>query len=418
MLSRFAPFIVGIGVISAITSGWLATGSRFDFDPMNLKDPAAPSMVALFDLMDDGIVHPYSAEILADNLEAAGKLSDKLEQLDTVDRVDGLFSLIPESQQEKLAIIDRMALFLGPAFFAPPGDISMPAEKLYAFRNSILHSLGNLTSEKNLAAPAARLSSALKDASPDQLMVINERLFRFLPGRLNDLMTAMEAVGIRIETLPDVLKNRYLAADGTVRLEILPKADLRDPSALRAFVADVQAVAPHVTGGPVIIVEAGQAVLDAFVKALAISLIGIGAVLWFVLRRIGDVLLVFAPVCVAALWTLAASSVVDVPFNFANVIVLPLLFGLSVDFGVHIVLRQRYADAANDHDAMSTTTPRAILLSALTTVGSFGSIMLSGHPGTASMGLLLTISIILSLIAILVFLPALMMVLKPSRRAG
>lgn len=418
MLSRFAPFIVGIGVISAIASGWLATGSRFDFDPMNLKDPAAPSMVTLFDLMDDGIVHPYSAEILADDLEAAGKLSDKLNQLDTVDRVDDIFPLVPENQQEKLAVIDRMALFLGPAFFAPPGDIAMTAEKLNASRNSILQSLVHLTSEKELTAPAARLSAALKGASPDQLVAINEGLFRFLPGRLNDLVTAMEAAGIRIETLPDALKNRYLTADGRVRLEVLPKADLRDPSALQAFVTDVQTVAPHVTGGPVIIVEAGQAVLDAFGKALLISLIGIGAVLWFVLRRLGDVLLVFAPVCVAALWTLAASAILDVPFNFANVIVLPLLFGLSVDFGVHIVLRQRYADASNDHDAMSTTTPRAILLSALTTVGSFGSIMLSGHPGTASMGLLLTISIILSLIAILIFLPALMMVLKPSPRTG
>lgn len=417
-MSRYAPFIVGIGVISAMFSGWLATGARFDFDPMNLKNPAAPSMVTLFDLMDDGIVHPYSAEILADNLDTAEKLSDTLAQLDTVKRVDGIFSLIPENQQDKLAIIDRMALFLGPAFFAPPGDIAMPPQKLNESRNSILQSLDHLMSDKELAAPASRLMMAFKGTSPDQLAKINEGLFRFLPGRLNDLITAMEADGIRLETLPDTLKNRYLAADGTVRLEVLPKADLRDPEALRTFVSDVQAVAPHVTGGPVIIVEAGQAVLDAFGKALAISLIGIGAVLWLVLRRIGDVLLVFAPVCVAALWTLAASSVVDIPFNFANVIVLPLLFGLSVDFGVHIVLRQRNADAAMDHDAMSTTTPRAILLSALTTVGSFGSIMLSGHPGTASMGVLLTLSIILSLIAILVFLPALMTLLKPSRRAG
>ena len=154
-----------------------------------------------------------------------------------------------------------------------------------------------------------------------------------------------------------------------------------------------------------VIIEAGRAVLEAFGTALMISLAGIGTVLWLVLRRIGDVLLVFAPVCVAALWTLAVSAVADVPFNFANVIVLPLLFGLSVDFGIHIVMRQRVS--TNDGDAMATTTPRAVLLSALTTLGSFGSIMLSGHPGTASMGLLLTIAIFLSLIAILGLLPAL-----------
>ncbi|MEX0693159.1 MAG: hypothetical protein WD075_01820, partial [Rhodospirillales bacterium] len=143
---------------------------------------------------------------------------------------------------------------------------------------------------------------------------------------------------------------------------------------------------------------------------LCISLAGISIVLWLVLRRIGDVLLVFAPVIVAALWTLAVSVIFNVPFNFANVIVLPLLFGLSVDYGVHLVLRQRHGDA----NPMGTTTPRAVLMSALTTLGSFGSIMLSGHPGTASMGVLLSIAIFLSLVSMLVFLPALMHLVMPQ----
>jgi uncharacterized protein len=169
-------------------------------------------------------------------------------------------------------------------------------------------------------------------------------------------------------------------------------------------------VAPQATGAPVIIVEAGRAVIDAFMQALGISLFGISIILWLVLRRVGDVLLVFAPVIVAALWTLALSVLFDVPFNFANVIVLPLLFGLSVDYGVHLVLRQRHGDA----NPMLTTTPRAVLMSALTTIGSFGSIMLSGHPGTASMGVLLSIAIALSLLSILVFLPALMHLVMPQ----
>jgi len=403
---KLAALIVCIGIVSALGSGYLATGTRFDFDPMNLKDPQAPSMRTLFDLMNDGTIQPYSAEILAEDTAAAEKLIPVLAALDTVDRVDSIFSLIPNDQAAKLAVIDRMVLFLGPAFFTPAGDVTLPDMDLEKASDRILRTLAVLTDDAVIGASAKRLAAALEGAGTEQLQRINQALFRNLPGRLNDLVAALDAGEINIANLPDELKSRYLSVDGRTRLEVMPKQDLRDQVALRAFVAEVQAKAPHATGSPIIIVEAGRAVLDAFAVALVISLLAIGAVLLVVLRRIGDVLLVFAPVCVAALWTLAVSTIAGVPFNFANVIVLPLLFGLSVDFGVHIVLRQRADD--HGHDAMATTTPRAILLSALTTLGSFGSIMLSGHPGTASMGLLLSIAISLSLVAILVFLPALM----------
>ena len=417
---KSAAKIVMIGVVSAIVSAWFAMDTRFDFDPMNLKDPEAPSVVTLFDLMGDGDIHPYSSEILATDMAVAEKMIAELQTLDAVDNVDSIFSLIPDQQAAKLAIIERMALFMGPAFFAPPGVIALSGQNLDMALNQIAESLSALSSDAALGPAATRLAAALNGTRAEQAARINQALFKYLPGRLEDLVTALEASEVDVAGLPAELKSRYLSKDGSVRLDVRPKADLRDTVRLREFVEAVQSVAPQATGGPIIIVEAGRAVLDAFGKALVIALLGIGCVLWVVLRRLRDVFLVFAPVCVAALWTLAVSAVAGVPFNFANVIVLPLLFGLSVDFGIHIVLRQRaiVASDTDHHDAMSTTTPRAVLLSALTTLGSFGSIMLSGHPGTASMGLLLSIAISLSLVAILIFLPALMALMMRSRDAG
>jgi predicted RND superfamily exporter protein len=118
------------------------------------------------------------------------------------------------------------------------------------------------------------------------------------------------------------------------------------------------------------------------------------------------VILVFAPLALAAVLTVAASVLFELPFNFANVIVLPLLFGLGVASGIHLVTRER--DAAAGQDVMRTSTPRAVVFSALTTIGSFGSIALSSHPGTSSMGILLTIAIALTLACTLIVLPALM----------
>ena len=140
-----------------------------------------------------------------------------------------------------------------------------------------------------------------------------------------------------------------------------------------------------------------------------------------ILKKWLDAVLVFAPLVLAALLTVSASVVLNFPFNFANIIVLPLLFGLGVASGIHLVLREREVNSVTG--VLDTSTPRAVVFSALTTIGSFGSIALSSHPGTSSMGMLLTIAITLTLGCTLVVLPALMIVVgkrseNPRTKAG
>ena len=124
------------------------------------------------------------------------------------------------------------------------------------------------------------------------------------------------------------------------------------------------------------------------------------------LRSIARSLLVLLPLALAAVLTGGTAVALNLPFDFANIIVLPLLFGLGVASGVHMVMRERAADRAVD--VMHTSTPRAVLFSALTTIASFGSLALSGHLGMTSMGQLLTIAIGYTLICMLLVLPAMM----------
>ena len=126
------------------------------------------------------------------------------------------------------------------------------------------------------------------------------------------------------------------------------------------------------------------------------------------LRSVRDMLLVLAPLGLAALLTVAATVLFAIPFNFANIIVLPLLFGLGVASGIHIVLRHR-TDRSGQF--LETSTPRAVLFSALTTIGSFSALALSTHRGTASMGMLLTIAITVTTVCTIIVLPALLAVL-------
>ncbi len=418
---KYAKPIVAAVALLSVLSLFAAGGARFDFDPMNLRDADGPSMRALNDLAAAGLVEPYATEILAPDAEQADAIAARLKPLPEVGEVRTVSSLVPVNQNAKLTVIEDLALFIGPSFYAPVGSVVMETEALRHAVERLRENLLGLAALPELGDAVVRLENTLSgDVSPSQLAVINAALFETLPPQLDRIGGLLEAARIDVKDLPDNWKRTYLAEDGRARVEVTPAGDKRDAESLKAFVAAVAAIAPNASGAPVIIVEAGQAVLFAFAEALAVAVVLIAVVVYFVVGSAVSTLLVFAPVVVAALWTLAVAALVGIPFNFANVIVLPLLFGLSVDFGIHIVMRGRAeaSDVAQDIALAASTTPRAVLLSALTTICSFGAIILSGHPGTASMGLLLTISISLTLIAILVFLPALLALIGGRGKHG
>ena len=162
----------------------------------------------------------------------------------------------------------------------------------------------------------------------------------------------------------------------------------------------------------VALTEAGRAVIRSFFEAGAFTFALIAALLLIVLRNLRDAAMVMAPLLLAGAMTVATTVVIDVPFNFANVIVLPLLFGLGVSSGINMAVRGRQQGSRS---LLVTSTPRAVLFSALTTIGSFGSLAISEHPGMASMGLLLTVALIYTTVCTLTVLPALRDVFGPGR---
>lgn len=412
----------GVGVATVVAC--MAVPSvRFDFDPLNLKDAETESVSTLLDLMRDGSRNHYSGEVLSADLAAAQALANRLDALAEVDHAMTLASFIPADQDEKLQVIADMALFLGPSLVdgASAVDIGdVGRRRAWAELAPKLEYLASV-GEGKAANQAKRLIGALAGlfddggSSSSRSRELERRLLVGLDGRLSALITTLTAAPVAIETLPESLRRRWLAADGRALVEVFPSGDVAERAELDAFVAAVRVLAPRLSGAPVTILEAGRTVLGAFLEAGAIAIAGIGMVLFVVLRRLSDILLVFVPVLLAGLWTMALSVAGGLAFNLANVIVLPLLFGLGVAGAIHLVARAR-TEGGGAH-AMHTSTPRAVVLSALTTIGSFGSISLSSHPGTASMGILLMIAITMTMVATLVFLPSLMRVLEGTGRA-
>ncbi len=391
--------MLALAALAALPFAW------FDDDPLNLRDPRAESVATLIDLIGDPRVEPYSAAVLAEDLAAARALGARLEALPEVSSARSLPDFLPEAQDEKLAVIDEMAVFLTPVLQrGKPAAAPTTGERRAA--------LGQLragleAAEGALAEGAARLAAALESLEPDEetLDDLGRVLLGTLPGRLDALGAVLAADEVALQDLPEGLRARHLSADGRARIDVLPAEDLREAAARRRFVDAVQAVVPEVTGTPVTITEAGRAVVQAFGEAAAYAVVLILVLLLAVLRNLWHSVTVLVPLVLAALLTVAATVLFAIPFNFANVIVLPLLFGLGVASGIHIIVRTRSAGAAG---LMASSTPRAVLFSALTTIGSFCALALSTHRGTASMGVLLTVAITLTMLCTLVVLPVLL----------
>lgn len=403
---KIAAFALGLGLAAAAALPF----ARFDFDPMNLRDPGAESVRTLLDLMADSHTNPYAITVLARDLDHARSLEQRLERLPEVRTVVGVDDMVPTEQDEKLDIIASLSAMLTPVLVPEPAAPPSPAERQAAW-SDFADSLFAAAAQGPLSASAARLVAALELLSGGRppgdatLAELERRLLGGLPGRLDELRDSLAAEPFGLADLPPSLKRRMIAEDGRVRLQVVPRADMRSPDNMRAFIAAVRSVAPQATGAPIVIMEAGDTVVTAFWQASATALTIIVVLLLVILRSLRDTLLVLTPLSIAALMLVATSVLLNLPFNFANVIVLPLLFGLGVANGIHFVMRSRGMGGGEAAAVLETSTSRAIVFSALTTIASFGSLALSAHKGTASMGILLTLAIGYTLLATLVVLP-------------
>ncbi len=396
---------IAIGaLVLTMAAASLAPGMRFDFDPLHLRDPHSESVGTLYDLMRDNQISPYSVTILAQDRDSAKILAERLKKLDLVRSATTIDDYVPKEQDDKLDVIATMAVFLAP-LQSPPRATPPTAAERKASLTALLQALG-----KRSDAPSRRLLASLSplagEGSDEALIELETRLLDGLPAQLTALRESLTAETFGLEDLPAAIRNREIAADGRTRVEAMPKENPKTHDDLRRFVEAVRSVTPLATGGPVEIVEAGDAIIGAFLSASAITIVLLAVLLAVLLRNLRDGLLVFAPLVLASLLTAATAALADLPINFANVIILPLLFGIGIANGIQFVYRERLE--SDPIRLLRTSTPRAVTFSALTTVVSLGSLATSSHPGTASMGILLGIALIYTLLCTLVVLPATM----------
>ena len=401
--------VVGTGVGAAVFCAFLLPLLHFDFNPMHLRSDKVESVSTLLDLTKDPEESANTLEVLAPNLDAAQPIAAKLGALPEVYGVRTLRSFIPDDQTRKLTEIGNASLLLdltlnpiAPA--APPTDDQLKASLAKAAAD-LRKAAGDRTTPA--AADLKRLAGdfqTLADGSPALRQKASDALIPGLQVMLDQMRASLQAQEITLDTIPADLKAQWIAPDGRARIAVIPKGDSNNNLVLRRFTDAVLKVAPNAAGAPISIQQGGSTVAGAFLEAGLLSFIAITLLLFAVLKRVRDVAITMAPIILTGLLTLGSCVLIGQPLNFANIIALPLLFGIGVAFHIYFVMAWR---AGGEHLLESSLT-RAVFFSALTTATGFGSLWASNHPGTASMGKLLMISLVWTLVSALLFQPALM----------
>lgn len=381
---------------------------RFDADPMSLRNPVSPSVQTFKRLQANSEQPPYRLNALADSLEKADQIAARAKAIDRVDTAVTLSDFVPEDQDMKLDAIDFASGGLLFELGGPPaGQVTEPLEGggLNALQDNLEKDKDSQGARRLFAAIGVLAAEA--SAGNDAIVqAVQADMFRFWPQALDRLTRQLSPEPVTLDGLPAVIRDRFATNSGTMRVEIVPAVDVTEDEQRRLFVEAVTAEIPGVSGDALTIVAASETVAGAMIQATATAVLVAAVLLWGLLRDGALTALILFPLTLAGILTSALGVLIGQPYNFANVIVLPLLIGLGIDSGIHIAMRARSQQSGLA--VLNTATPRAILYSTLTTIAAFGSLMLSEHRGTASMGQLLAIAIGFALLCVLIVLPVML----------
>jgi uncharacterized protein len=408
---RYRTVLIVFGVL-AVLAVLLASRVQFDSDPLDTQSPNTEAMRTLRDLMNSPFANPYTIDILAANAGQALAFADELRQLPSVAKVLTIDSFVPGDQSKKLALVADAANILGPTLLPPDVVPSLTPEQIRQAARDALDTINPALAALPPHHPLAAIAGDLRQlivASDQTLLAANIALTRFLPSQLDRLRAALNAQPVTLASVPPDLTRDWVLPDGRARIQVLPLPALRASLGLRQFVDQVTRVAPD-AGGTAVTIEATSAtIIGAFRSAAVSAVLAVAVLLLIASRRARDAALVMAPLLLSGAMTVLVMVALPLPLNFANIIALPVLLGVGVSFNIYFVMNWR----SGRREMLASATARAVMFSALTTGTSFGSLALSGHPGTASMGLLLLISLGCTLVASLVYVPAQLDALSP-----
>lgn len=423
--------VLTLVVALSLPMAYLAVRTPFDFSLLNLLPADAESAQLMAEMIENRDMSANAVAVAAEDLDAARALEEKLGALDRVHSVVSAASFLPPHQRERLAVLERIdarlqqALTTARASPPEPPTLLEAVEKLeeaterlseLAFTGGQKDAVDHL--ERGLDA-VSKVREALEEGETEALREgaadYAQALAKVVDGLAGRLARALEVGPLTPEDLPANLRERFVSPSGRFAVYAVPRDSIWDRAALGAFIEDVRGVSKDVTGFPETFYENTGLIQEGFLRASLYAAIAVIVLLWIDLRKLRYVVIALIPVGFGALWMLGWMGLAQIPYNLANIVGLPLIIGVGIDNGVHVL--HRYLETRSVETA-AVKTGGAVMLSSLTTMVGFGSLAFASHRGYSSLGQILFLGVGACLMMAVTVLPSVLAAADARRRSS
>ena len=385
----------------------------YDHNLLNMQPDGLESVEVEKKLLEECDQSVWYALSIADSREQLLERKERLVALPNVERVDEIASLLPADEELKRPVIARVRDRLAGLPERPP---QIPVDRIETLGETLAWAHAEVVKRPGGLRTAwhiERIRDALRRLTPEEcyrtVSAFQQRAAGDLLSRLHALAVVADPEPPTLDDLPPSLVERFVGSSGRHLLKIYGRGDIWNFESLERFVHDVRSVDPRATGNPLQAYEASLEMKRSYEQAALAALVVILGVLWLDFRHVGHALLAALPLFVGMLQMFGLMGLVGIDLNPANLIGIPLILGIAVDYGVHVM-----------HDAierpgpyrMSASTANSVLVDALTTILGFGALMVANHRGLESLGRVLSLGVTTCTISALILLPALLTMLR------
>lgn len=429
---RHPLVVLAVTFLSCIAASLTFHKLRFDYDLLHMQSQSLPSVVYERRLIRSAGASSLYGAVIADSRAQARQFEDRLQHLPAVAEVRSAADFLTPDQEQKRELIGSIKQDLAGIRFAPLDRRPIQAEPLSATLWYLTGYLGLGAKAADQADPQIARELRALAATVRHFRVVlleprprvREQLTRFQQGLLASFHHEIQAIQhqdtsgpLRIADLPAVLRDRFIGATGKYLVQVYPRADLWQHANQSEFIEQLRSVVPwaRVTGVPFELYQYTTLLKNSYEQAAGYAVVAIVLMVLLHFRSPGAVLLALLPVAVGSIWLLGLMCLAEIPFNPANIMTLPLVLGIGVTNGVQIL--NRYAEEQQP-SILAKSTGKAVLVSGLTAVVGFGSLMIAQHQGIRSLGIVMSAGIAACMMAALAVLPALLRVLKHSERSN
>ncbi len=439
--ARRPAWVLPVAVVAALGGLFVLKGIRFDYNLLHLQAKGTEAVEWERKLIEASGTASIFAADMADSLEEAREKAKRYEALPLVSKVESLAKYLPVDVDRRIEAIRRLKpLFEGVDLAAGRSPSPPSVKRVRRWVSRIRFKLREEEEKEGpgsgsaaeAALPAADtvggagrrtervlrlLESMDAEAAGKALSRYQERLVADFRRKIELIVSSLDPEPMTLDDLPALLKKRFIGSSGRLLLQIYPKEDVWELEPQRRFIEQLRSINPEVTGPAVENYRATRSLLEAYVQGGLYAVCAVLLILLVDLRNPVFALLALIPLVFGGLWTLLGMRLTGMAFNPANLIIIPLLVGIGVDNGIHVV-RHFLAAGSPEEEIAGSTTGRAVALSTLTTIAGFGSLAVARHQGIHSVGTLLTLAMSSCLVASLVVLPSLLRVLPAGLREG